>query len=164
MKKWFLLTTIVLGALPATADVASKQDLIGTWRLVSGTDTTEKGEVTDAYGKDPIGYLTYTAEGRVMAIISFGERKPLSVNDYITAPAAERAAAYATFLAYAGTYSLDGNKVIHHVDVASIQNRVGTDLVREIVSFQNGRLILRTAPFFKAGRTVTTDIVWERLK
>jgi hypothetical protein len=157
------LATLMAISFCAIVQAQSKTDLIGTWRLVSGVDTNEKGETSDAYGKEPSGFLTYTAEGRMMAIISFGGRRPLSVSDYTSAPAPERAEAYATFLAYAGTFSLDTKKVIHHVEVASIQNYVNTDLVRTIVSLQNGRLVLRTSPFLRGGRMVTREIVWDRL-
>jgi hypothetical protein len=164
MKKWLFVVTLILAALPAPASAQSKDDLVGTWRLISGIETTDKGESREAYGHNPTGFLTYTADGRMMAIISYGGRKPLSVGDYVSAPAPERAEAYATFLAYAGTYSLDGRKVIHHVEVCSLQNRVNTDLVRDIVSLEAGRLTLRTTPFLKGGRMVTTELVWERLK
>jgi hypothetical protein len=36
---------------------------------------------------NPTGFLTYTADGRMMAIITNGGRKPLSVDDRVSAPA-----------------------------------------------------------------------------
>lgn len=163
MKKWILGAALIV-ALFASGGVAQPNDaLVGTWKLVSGADTTDKGETHEAYGHNPAGFLTYTADGRMMAIISYGGRKPLSVPDYISAPAEERAAAYASCIAYAGRYTYTGDKVTHHVEVASIQNSVGTDLVRSIVLLKGNRLILRTNPFLKGGSQVTTEIVWERI-
>ena len=163
MKKWTLAAALALLAFSSSSLAQSKEALIGTWKLVSATDTTDKGETKDAFGKNPTGFLTYTADGRMMAIISNGGRKPLSVPDYIAAPANERAEAFATFAAYAGTFRLEGTQVTHHVQISSLQNRVGTDLVRTIVSLQNGRLTLRTPPFLKGGKTVTTELTWERI-
>jgi hypothetical protein len=40
----------------------------------------------EPYGPHPTGLITYTADDRMMAMIAFDGRKPLSVNDYITAP------------------------------------------------------------------------------
>ena len=140
-----------------------KEALIGTWKLVSAKSTSEKGEVTDTFGKNPTGFLTYTADGRMMGIISSGGRTPLSVPDYVAAPPNERAEAFATFGAYAGRYSLQGNQVRHHVEVASMQNLVGTDLTRTIVSLQGNRLILGTPPTLDGGKMVTVELVWERL-
>lgn len=49
----------------------SKADLVGTWKLVSATETTKKGEVRAAYGwQNPAGLLTYTADGRMKHRIS----------------------------------------------------------------------------------------------
>jgi Lipocalin-like domain len=137
--------------------------LVGTWKLVSATEGTGKGEKRDLFGRNPTGFLTYTADGRMMAIIANGSRKPLSVNDFFGAPADERAEAFSTFAAYAGRYTREGDTVIHHVEIASIQNFVGTDLVRTIVALQSGRLTLRTPPTKRGGAKVTAEVVWERI-
>ena len=102
----------------------------GTWKLVSATSTTTKGDTENAFGVNPTGFLTYTTDGRMMAIITYGERKPLSVNDRVAAPPQERAEAFATMFAYAGRYTFDGDKVTRRVEAASVQNWVNTDLVR----------------------------------
>lgn len=142
----------------------SKYALIGTWKLISATDTTDKGEVVDnAYGLNPIGFLTYTADGGMMVLITDGERKPLSVPDRVSAPAEERAQAFATMNAYAGRYTVSGDKMVHHIEAASLQNIVSTDSVRTIVKLEGGRVTLRTAPFLKAGQRVVEDLVFERM-
>ena len=147
-----------------TAMALPKHALIGTWKLVSATDTAENGERNDAFGSNPAGFLTYTADGRIMGIISHGERKPLSVPDYVGAPPAERAEAFATFLAYAGTYKLEGSHVIHHVEASWLENSVGTEQVRDIVKLEGDQLLLRTPPYLKAGRMVTAELLWKRVK
>ena len=142
-----------------------KDTLVGTWRLLSATETTEKGEQSDLFGRNPTGFLTYTADGRMMGIISHAGRKPLSVPDHISAaPAEERAEAFATFVAYAGTYTQETDRVIHHVQAAWLENWVGTDQVRIIAKLQADQLILRTRPYLSRGRTVTSELVWQRLK
>ena len=141
-----------------------KGALVGTWTLVSATETTEKSERSDAFGRDPIGFLTYTADGRMMGIISYARRKPLSVPDSVAAPAEERAEAFATFGAYAGTYTLETDRVIHHVDAAWLENWVGTDQIRILAKLQDDQLILRTNPYLSRGRTVTAELVWQRWK
>ena len=160
--RWLVGAGLAL-ILCASGMAQTKEELVGTWKLVSATDTADKGEVQNAFGHGPVGFLTYTVDGRMMAIVSNGGRQPLSIPDYIAAPAEERAKAFATFSAYAGTYTLESHRVIHHVQVSSLQNRVGTDLVRTIVSLKDGRLILETPPFLKGGKTVTTKLTWERI-
>jgi hypothetical protein len=107
--------------------------------------TTAKGDIENAFGVNPTGFLTYTADGRMMAIITYGERRPLSLNDRVAAPAQERAEAFATMFAYAGRYTFAGDRVTHRVEAAAVQNWVNTDLVRT-VKFQGNRLIIRTPP------------------
>lgn len=141
----------------------SKNALVGTWKLVSVTGTDGKGEAKATAGVHPAGYLTYTADGRMTAIITYEGRKPLSVNDHAAAPAEERAEAFATMVAYAGRYSYAAGKVTHHVEAASVQNWVNADLVRE-VKFEGNRLILRTPPMLVGGASVVTELVCERLK
>jgi Lipocalin-like domain len=142
----------------------SKADLVGTWKLISATDITDKGQVIEnAYGLNPTGFLTYAADGRMMAIVTNGGRKPLSVLDRISAPAKERAEAFATMVAYGGRYTLSGDKVIHQVEISSVQNNVGTDLVRTIVKVEGRRVTLRTPSFLRAGQQITEELVWERM-
>lgn len=48
---------------------------------------------------------------------------------------------FKSILFYAGTFEVDGNKVIHHVTNASDINRVGKDMIREVI-LENDKLIL----------------------
>lgn len=56
-----------------------------------------------------------------------------------------------------------GGKVIHHVEVASVENWVGTDLVRTL-QIDGERLTLGTPPLLVGGKIQTTELVWERLR
>jgi hypothetical protein len=96
MWKALLAIALTVFSLQSSAEAPTKERIIGTWRLVSAKITTDKGEVRDAWGPDPVGFLTYTADGRMSAILTFSNRKPLSVPDFISAPEAERAEAFAT--------------------------------------------------------------------
>ena len=160
-----LLETAVLAAFVHTASLAAqvRQNLVGTWRLIAASASDSAG-IRDStpYGSQPTGFLTYTLDGRMMAIISHGGRKPLSVADRQAAPVGERAEAFATFLAYAGGYTISGDTVIHHVEAASVQNWVGTDLVR-VVKLKGDRIVLRTPPVSVGGSTRQFELSWKRL-
>jgi lipocalin-like protein len=144
---------------------ATAQDnLVGTWKLISASSTTENGVIKkDVYGRNPTGMLSCTTDGRMMTIIAMGDRKPLSVADRIAAPIEERAEAFSTFIAYAGRYALVGDRETLHIDVSSLQNWVGTDQVR-YVSLHGNQLILRTPPMPRGGVLQTFELVWERLR
>jgi hypothetical protein len=142
--------------------VSPNDQLVGTWRLVSAWSTTSSGERNDApYGSGPSGFLTYSEDGRVTALISYGGRKPLSVGSGSSA-LEEQAEAFKTFLAYAGRYTLSGDKVTHKIEISSIQNYVGKDLVRS-VKFQDDQIILLTPPAMVNGKIQTVELIWQRV-
>jgi len=158
----------VLSSIGAAQPIAiQKEMLVGTWRLVSASNVTDQGIVNEeAYGRNPIGFLTYTADGRMMALITDGGRKRLS-KYWRAAPAEERAEAFSTSLAYAGRFTVSGNRVTHHVEASSDPNRVNTDLVRLIVKLQGDRITLRTtAPFVWDDGVLVAyqELVWDRVK
>jgi lipocalin-like protein len=133
--------------------------LVGTWKLVSASSTTKTGERNETpYGINPTGFLNYSEDGRVTALISYDGRKPLPV----AAGAAEHAEAFKTFLAYAGRYTLSGEKITHHIEISSIQNYVGKDLVRS-VRLEGDRISLTTPPTPVNGKTQTVELIWQRL-
>lgn len=143
--------------MPSELEITADR-LVGTWTLVCAASTTAAGDRNEnPYGVSPSGLLTYSSTGTVVALISFGGRKPLSVR----AKAEEKAEAFDTFLAYAGRYSLLGDKVTHHVEISSIQNYVNRDLVRT-VSFADDRMTLVTPPTPVNGKVQTLELTWQR--
>jgi hypothetical protein len=163
-NKFILLALIVASVFSAAGNAQCNFSVVGTWKLVSVSSTTDKDETNKAaLGQHPSGLLTYTADGRMMAIISDDGRKPLSIPDRVAAPAEERAQAYSTFMAYAGRYTFTCDKVVHHVEVASLQNWVNTDQTR-MITFRDNHLIVRNTPQLRNGVTVNLESVWERLK
>ncbi|MGA9542758.1 MAG: lipocalin-like domain-containing protein [Candidatus Sulfotelmatobacter sp.] len=139
---------------------SAKDKLIGTWRLVSASTTTSTGERSETpYGIDPVGLLTYTHEGRIAAMISHSGRKALFSGG---GSLEEQAEAFKTFFGYAGRYAFGGDKVTHHVEISSIENYVGRDLVR-YVKFQGDRITLVTPPTPVNGKTLIFELIWERL-
>lgn len=57
--------------IPAGSSVAGLEDgnpLLGTWRLKSYVVTAATGERLIPYGKNPTGYLSYSADARMQVI------------------------------------------------------------------------------------------------
>lgn len=144
--------------------VNDSDKLVGTWKLVSASSIRASGERDDApYGLRPVGFLTYTGDGRVSALISHDGRKPLTLGAKPPALLEEQSEAFKTFLAYAGRYRLSGDKVIHLVEISSIQNWVNTELVRKM-RFHGNQLVLVTPPTMSGGKIQTFELVWQRLE
>ena len=89
--------------------------LLGTWKLKAYVVTTAAGERPTPYGENPTGYLSYSADGRMHVIATANGRiAPVGA----APPDNERVALYDTMFAYAGTYSVETDKVIHHIDIS----------------------------------------------
>ena len=162
MRKVMLAVAMVV--LPFSAIAADVEELLGTWKLVSSTrKTLDTGEVTDTWGKNPKGYITYGKDGRMMAVVVNDARpKPESL-DKMTDQ--QRVDLYRTMVAYAGTYTFDGNKIAHHVDVSWNEVWTGTTVVRDIKK-EGDKLIYTTrpAPFGGDGKMSVLTVVFEKVK
>src|SRR5262245_53948439 len=73
-------------------------------------------------GEHPKGYLIYTPEGRMMVIVVADNRNPPKADE-------DRIALHKHMVAYSGRYVVNGERVVHHVDVAWNPAWMGTDLV-----------------------------------
>ena len=131
---------------------------LGTWKLISWQVTQSDGTIQYPYGKDVVGYLIYTADGYVSAQIMDPNRHqsdpsfPIEPAAAQTLPEPDRVRAYSTYLAYCGTYTIEGNTVTHHVDAGLVHSWTGSDQVRPF-RFEQGRLII------EPGRD---RLIWDR--
>jgi hypothetical protein len=144
------------------ATAAQPANVVGWWKLVAVTSTTPDGKRTTPFGAQPSGSLHYSADGRMTLMISYDGRPKLSGTDRVAAPAAERAEAFATFISYAGRYTISGGEIRHHIELCSYQNWVGTDQVRNL-RVDGRRLSLTTPPLSINGATQSNELVWERV-
>lgn len=156
----FLATSVALATSVWAADDASR--IVGTWRVTSFSAlTVETGEVSRPYGEHPIGYIQYSPGGHVLVFLQAGEvRKdvPVPYSDAVRAEIHR-----SIFGAYAGTYNVDGNKVIHHVKAAWQPDWIGGDQVR-FVERHGDRLTINTAPLLSSvtGKQIVATLEFER--
>jgi hypothetical protein len=157
-----LLTGTLLLLFP-TIVFAGENPVLGTWKLQSFVrEVTATGERINQFGEHPTGYLSYSADGRMYAI-GIADNRVKSRSP--TATDEERAKLHQTMFAYAGSYALDGDKVIHHVDVAWNESWTGTDLVR-FYKLEDDILTITTAPNKSPldGREGRSILTWEKVK
>ncbi len=142
---------------------AGDESLIGTYRLISSQRVIlDTGEKEDSYGKNPQGFITYGADGRMMVIIVRSDRvKPAGVD----IPDQQRAELHRSMAAYGGTYKLVDDRVEHQIDISWNEVWTGTTVVRDIKR-DGERLILTTkpAPFNRDGKMSVNTLVWEKVK
>jgi hypothetical protein len=153
----------ILGSFDATAENANP---VGDWALVSVTFVNvDAGETTRAWGEHPSGQLTYSANGRMIAVLTADPKMRKPVDPTSDKADEERAALYRTMSAYSGTWTAHGTTVTHKVDVAVDASWVGTDQVR-FVSLYKDDLTIETAPkLCRDGKTTyKVTLVWKRIK
>jgi hypothetical protein len=105
-------------------------------------ETTASGQRSCPYGDHPDGYLGYFPDGRMYAIGVTDDR--LEPRGLVPTDE-EKIKLQGSMFAYAGTYTADGHKVVHHVDISWNQFWTGTDLVR-FYKLDGNTLTITTAP------------------
>ncbi len=124
--------------------------ITGHWRLVSTRAWTADGTpAPETYGPIPLGIVTLTAEGRMLAVLSDG-RPTLP-------PGTKRA-----YRSYIGAYTFDGTTLHTVVDGADTPDWLGSDQIRA-ARFEGRLMILRPPPRMIDGREIHRELAWERL-
>jgi hypothetical protein len=141
--------------------IVRSDGLVGRWRLDSYIARHEDGSVAYPLGEAASGSLVYTAGGWMSGHLAAGERPSLITNDVLSGAEAERAAAFSTYVAYCGPYTLEGDTVIHHVTMSLFPNWVATEQTR-IVELAGDELLLRTEPTQFGGEIVVAELRWIR--
>ena len=148
--------------VPKAASVA-ENPILGNWKLQSlAFEAIGTGQRSSSFGDHPDGYLSYSADGRMYAIGVVGDRpKP---RDLVPTDE-EKVKLLESMFAYAGTYTADGEKVVHHVDVSWNQSWTGTDLVR-FYKLDGNTLTITTARAQSAvdGQEGEFILVWEKVQ
>ncbi|WP_108861449.1 lipocalin-like domain-containing protein [Ruegeria sp. Alg231-54] len=122
--------------------MADESALIGSWKMDAWTRTSvETGETTDALGPDPIGYIAYHADGRMMATV-FRRDLPEHCKDDWSQE--QKAQMFDDMLAYVASCTLEEDRVIHHVD-GSWNPKWAGDVSRPF-KFRVDRLVISGAP------------------
>ena len=142
-----------------TADAAA---LVGTWRLLHWEAEAVDGEVRRPFGDAPLGYLVYTADGRMITTISRADRAPVG-GDLLAGPEAGRLEAFASFIAYSGTFEVAGDTVAHRVEMSLFPDWVGSVQRRTLELSTDGRRLTLSTAQRAAGRVDRNVLTWERI-
>jgi hypothetical protein len=139
-----------------------KARLLGTWTLVSAVrEEIPSGARTDMFGPSPHGFINYSPDGRMIALITRGDRKA-PANGRPTAAEAE--ALFRSMLSYAGAYTVADGVVTHHVDISWNQSYSGGAQQRHF-KLEGDRLILSTPQSHDPidGKLSVRRMTWERV-
>ena len=125
-------------------------NIVGHWRLVSTRSWTADGTpIPENYGPIPLGIVTLTGEGRMLAVLCDGRPE--------IPPGTTRA-----YRSYIGAYTFDGTTLHTVVDGADTPDWLGSDQVRT-ARFEGRLMILRPPARIIDGREIHRELAWERL-
>ena len=136
---------------------------LGTWALKSYTvKDLESGQEKNDFGLHPSGYLSYGPDCRMYVILLKENRKAPAE---LTPTDQEKIELYSGLIAYAGSYTVDGDKFIHHIDASWNQAWTGTTVVRQF-KIEGNSLQVRTMPAKNplTGRQSTAVLVYTKVE
>lgn len=153
------IATIGMAALAGSTGEAAAPGVIGAWSLDTFDERGADGSFEPRFGPNPVGYLIYTASGRVSAILQAKHRPPFRSPDARNSTKAESVESMHHFLAYAGRYEVFPDHVLHHIETSVFTDLVGVTLKRGY-TLDGNTLTIRTLPPYIWG--TESVLVWRR--
>lgn len=167
MKRSVVVPTSTLSAAGIQAITQERQNCtgpqLGTWALQSYTSKDLiTGAKTELLGARPSGYISYGPDCRMFAVLVRDGRKAPKC---LVPTDGERVDLYDGFAAYAGTYSIEGDTISHHIDASWNQSWTGTTQVRQF-RIEGKTLYIKTLPANNAltGKKSSSVLVWQRVE
>jgi len=142
--------------------MTNDNSLIGTWNLASFQLEMTDGSSKHPSGEKLVGLVTYTSDGYMSGTFMKTSRPNYNSPDPMLATPEESDAAMKSYVGYAGSYSVRGDRVIHHVTVSWFPNWSGTDIERRF-EVRDNRLFLRTPSIAIGGVQAVSVGVWQRV-
>ena len=158
-----LCLAVGLSASDALAQQKSlKEQLVGTWTLVSSDQVRPDGTNLQQFGSDPKGINVFDANGRFFVMIASADNLQIASNGR-SQKNFEEDGLIVESIAYYGTYTVneDVTVISLHLDASTFPNQVGTDQKRIITSLTADELKY-SSPAAISGAQVHQ--VWKRAK
>lgn len=160
------LTALGFALLPSTAiskQKSLKDQLVGTWTLVSANQVSKDGVKSDRWGSNPRGRAIFEANGRYSFMIFRTDIPKFASNNMNQVTAEEAKAAIQGMTANYGTWSIDEatKTLTTNIEGSSSPNLNGGTQKRIISSISADELKY-TNPASQIGSV--DDVVWKRAK
>ena len=123
-------------ASPSLAQQTSlKEQLVGTWTLVSSDQVRPDGSKLKQFGTNPKGINVFDANGRFFLMMASADNSRIASNDRRMTQSEEDGLIVES-IAYYGTYTVNEEVTVIslHLDASTFPNQVGTDQKRTITS------------------------------
>ncbi len=122
--------------------VITRAQLIGAWRSGGSDLLHPDGSVSHVLPPSP-GRIMYTEDGHMCVVSGFAAEVPAQEPGQLST--AQKAAAAEACTAYSGRWELQGERLLHFIDVAIFPAWVGTTRIR-FPLISGDRMTYRTLP------------------
>jgi hypothetical protein len=137
--------------------------LVGSWRLLRWVAVADDGTESFPMGEHPEGLLVYASDGTMIGMMGRGGRPRFASDDLTGGTDAERVSAFESFIAYGGSFEVDGQTVRHRVVASLFPNWIGTVQRRRWEFDADGRILTLTSPPMAVGDAVRVQrLSWAR--
>jgi hypothetical protein len=153
-----------LALLPGSAlcgEKSLREQLVGTWKIVSVDNTRPDGSIKQIFGPHPKGIAVFDVRGNTAIILMRSDRPQFAANNRDLGTPEEFKATVQGTHAYFGTYSvIEPEKIlVFHVEGNTFPNQEGVDTTRFISI--NGDEFRWTTPNPSVGGK--SEAVWKRV-
>jgi hypothetical protein len=125
MNKYLTAFAIALLAPGIALGQSLKEQIVGTWKLVSIYNEAN-GTKTNLYGEKPLGLLVFDKAGNVISIIGKPDIPKFATANRLKGTDAEYRAVVQGMIAGFGTYTIEGDTATLKTTFSSYPNRTGT--------------------------------------
>src|SRR5262249_400659 len=106
-----------------------KEQIVGTWSVVSWEQSLPDGKKLQRFGANPKGINVFDANGRVFVMFARADLPRLASNNLSNPTPEEAKAIVGGSIAYYGTYTVDeaAKTVTLRLDATTFQNQIGME-------------------------------------
>jgi hypothetical protein len=154
-KSWIVGVAVVAASVATGSAQTLKEQLTGTWTLVSNVEKYQDGKEENSFGPRMKGQLMLSPTGRFSVFLVGGDRPKSADPTTPIGPA----------VAYFGTYTVDeGSKTLsYHVEGATFPNFEGTDQ-KATVTIKGDELSYVRAPIPSSRGSFVPTVTWKRAR
>ena len=140
----------------------NREDFIGGWQLQTWEIHYADGKVTYPFGEDAKGLLLYTADGFMSGTIERRDRSEFIRTRPSEFTTEDKAGAFKSYFHYAGTWRLEGDKVIHTVTSSLDPAKTDSEQIRFADFKDKNTLVLSAEEPLSANEKRRHILTWRR--
>ncbi|MEL7938471.1 lipocalin-like domain-containing protein [Pseudomonas delhiensis] len=137
-------------------------DIQGRWEILAWEQLYDDGRVLHPMGVALEGFIEYGAHG-MFCVVARKDREHFRSGGQWSASDEEKAAAYGSYLTYAGGYEVQGDTVLHHVRHSLFPNWEGGSQ-RRIAQLEGDVLALSARLEEGTPEARTARLLWRRVR